>query len=73
MLEPGSAFERAVRDAHRRVTATSRPRSSLPAVTDARFYGRYYGIPSLCYGATGTGSHGFDESVDLESIKKVTP
>ncbi len=44
----------------------------LPAVTDCRFYGRYYGIPSLSYGATGSGSHGFDEVVDLESIKKVT-
>ena len=44
----------------------------LPAVTDCRFYGRYYGIPSLSYGATGSGSHGFDEWVDLASIKTVT-
>jgi acetylornithine deacetylase len=38
----------------------------------AAFYGRYYGIPSLSYGASGTGSHGFDESVELASIKKLT-
>jgi acetylornithine deacetylase len=34
--------------------------------------GRYYGIPSLAYGATGSGSHGFDEYVELDSIKQVT-
>ncbi len=72
VLEPGSAFERAVRDAHRRVSGDEPAEVILPAVTDARFYGRYYDIPSLCYGASGTGSHGFDELVDLDSIKQVT-
>ena len=72
VLEPGSAFETAVRAAHRRVHGDDPGETILPAVTDCRFYGRYYGIPSLSYGATGSGSHGFDESVDLESIRKVT-
>jgi len=72
VLEPGTDFETAVRAAHRRVTGTDAAETILPAVTDCRFYGRYYGIPSLAYGATGTGSHGFDEAVDLESIRKVT-
>jgi len=72
VLEPGSAFETAVRGAHRRVHGDEPGETILPAVTDCRFYGRYYGIPSLSYGATGSGSHGFDESVDLESIRKVT-
>jgi acetylornithine deacetylase len=72
VLEPGSAFETAVRAAHRRVHGDEPGETILPAVTDCRFYGRYYGIPSLSYGATGSGSHGFDESVDLESIRKVT-
>ena len=64
--------ERRARRAPARARRASRARSILPAVTDCRFYGRYYGIPSLSYGATGTGSHGFDESVDLDSIKQVT-
>ena len=70
--EPGTDFENAMRAAHRRVHGTEPAEVISPAVTDARFYGRYYGIPSLCYGATGTGNHGFDEAVDLESIRKVT-
>ena len=72
VLEPGSRFETAVRAAHVRVHGNEPGETILPAVTDCRFYGRYYGIPSLSYGATGSGSHGFDEVVDLESIKKVT-
>ncbi len=72
VLEPGSDFEQAVRAAHRRVHGDDPGEVILPAVTDCRFYGRYYGIPSLSYGASGTGSHAFDESVDLASIKALT-
>ena len=72
VLEPGSEFENAVRAAHRRVHGEDAGEVFLPAVTDCRFYGRYHGIPSLSYGATGTGSHGFDEAVDLASIKRLT-
>jgi acetylornithine deacetylase len=70
--EPGTDFENAVRAAHRRTHGDEPAETILPAVTDARFYGRYYGIPSLCYGSTGSENHGFDESVDLQSIKDVT-
>ena len=72
VLDPGSEFETAVRAAHKRVHGDEPREVILPAVTDCRFYGRYYGIPSLSYGATGSGSHGFDEAVDLESIKHLT-
>ena len=72
VLEPGSEFENAVRAAHRRHHPDEPAESILPAVTDCRFYGRYYGIPSLAYGATGNGSHGFDEYVELASIRNVT-
>lgn len=72
VLEPGSPFENAVRAAHRRIHGNDPSETILPAVTDCRFYGRYYGIPSLSYGASGSGNHGFDESVDLASIKTLT-
>lgn len=73
VLEPGSDFENAVRAAHRRTHDGEEPGEVIsPAVTDSRFYGRYYGIPSLSYGAAGSGNHGFDEAVDLQSIRKLT-
>ena len=72
VLEPGGAFEAAVRAAARHVVGEEPVETILPAVTDCRFYGRYYDIPSLSYGASGSGSHGFDESVELESIRRVT-
>jgi acetylornithine deacetylase len=72
VLEPGSEFELRVRAAHRSVHGADAQEVILPAVTDCRFYGRYHDIPSLSYGATGSGSHGFDEAVDLGSLKELT-
>jgi acetylornithine deacetylase len=42
------------------------------ACTDARFYGLYGGMPSLVYGPRGAAIHGFDERVELESLRTVT-
>jgi acetylornithine deacetylase len=42
------------------------------ALTDTRFYGLNYGIPSLCFGASGAAMHGFNEYVDLDSLRKST-
>ena len=42
------------------------------ALTDTRFYGLNYNIPSLCFGASGEAIHGFNEFVDLESLRKST-
>ncbi len=61
VLEPGSDFENTMRGAHRAVMSEEPAESILPAVTDCRFYGRYYGIPSLAYGPASTDGHGFDE------------
>lgn len=72
VLEPGSPFEAAVRAAHLEVTGQEPEERILPAVTDCRFYGRYYGIPSLAYGPAAGEGHGFDEWVDLESLKQTT-
>jgi len=72
VLEPGSTFEATMRAAHEAATGKAPEETLLPAVTDCRFYGRYYGIPSLCYGASGADSHGFDEYVELDSLKETT-
>ncbi|WP_413776101.1 M20/M25/M40 family metallo-hydrolase [Rhodopseudomonas palustris] len=45
---------------------------SSTALTDARFYGLDFGVPAFCFGATMEGAHGFNERVDLASVKRVT-
>lgn len=44
----------------------------MTALTDTRFYGLYYDIPAFCIGPTAQNIHGFDERVELESIRKLT-
>jgi acetylornithine deacetylase len=44
----------------------------ITATTDARFFGLYADIPALVYGPTAEDYHGFDERVNLDSLKKVT-
>jgi len=45
---------------------------NITATTDARFFGLYAGIPALVYGPAAEDYHGFDERVNLESLRKVT-
>jgi acetylornithine deacetylase len=40
--------------------------------TDARFFGLYAGIPALVYGPKAEAIHGFDERVELASLRRVT-
>ncbi|RJG44895.1 ArgE/DapE family deacylase [Mesorhizobium sp. DCY119] len=72
ILEPGGEFETAVRAAHLATTGQDAEDWLITGVTDSRFYGRYYDIPSLCYGARGLRAHGFDEYVELESVRQTT-
>ena len=45
---------------------------AFTALTDTRFYGLNYDIPSLCFGASGEALHGFNEYVDLASLRQAT-
>jgi acetylornithine deacetylase len=47
------------------------PELSFTAITDTRYYA-HQGIPCLCFGATAQRMHGFDEAVELDSLKKIT-
>ena len=40
--------------------------------TDARFFGLYAATPALVYGPHADSIHGFDERVDLESVRRCT-
>ena len=44
----------------------------MTALTDTRFYGLYYDIPAFCIGPKAENIHGFDERVDLKSVRDLT-
>lgn len=68
--EQESAFAAAYADVF---GAGERPgERKMTALTDTRFYGLYYGIPAFCFGPKAENIHGFDERVELDSIKRCT-
>ncbi|WP_137389466.1 ArgE/DapE family deacylase [Rhodoligotrophos defluvii] len=72
VLEPGSAAERVLAEAHE--AATGQPLGTLvtPAYLDTRVYALYDQIPALCYGPVSRNIHGFDECVSISSVKRIT-
>nr|WP_076533303.1 ArgE/DapE family deacylase [Roseovarius nanhaiticus] len=58
--------------AHRTVSGEDLNEVASTATTDARFFGLYGDMPALVYGPNAEHVHGFDERVDLESLRKVT-
>ena len=72
VLEPGSEAERVL--ARRTQAATGRgARGHVgTAYLDARVYALYDGIPALSYGPISQNIHGFDERVNLASVKRIT-
>jgi acetylornithine deacetylase len=72
VLPPQSAVEAVLAGAHEAVCGESLRHHKGTALTDSRFYGLYQETPTLVYGAKSKNSHGFDEAVDLESLRRVT-
>jgi len=72
VLEPGTEAEAVLAAAHEQVFGAPMEERRSTAVNDTRFYGLYFGIPGLCYGPKGEGSHAFDERTDLEHLRKTT-
>lgn len=62
----------ALRRAHERSAGAALPESAFTGTTDARFFGLYAGIPALVYGPKAEAIHGFDERVELGSLRRVT-
>ena len=62
----------ALETAHQTVTGTPLERKPITATTDARFFGIYGQTPALVYGPRAENIHGFDERVDLDSMRRVT-
>ena len=72
VLEPGSDAEAVLADVHQAVHGTPLETFSLTATSDTRQYDLYYGIPTLCYGGHGEGSHSPGERTDLASMRETT-
>lgn len=62
----------ALESAHNAVTGTDLNKLAITATTDARFFGLYADTPALVYGPKAEAIHGFNERVDLESMRRVT-
>jgi acetylornithine deacetylase len=62
----------ALQGAHRSVTGQDLNTIAITATTDARFFGLYADTPALVYGPEAKAIHGFNECVDLESMRRVT-
>lgn len=58
--------------AHKFVAGTELEKEAITATTDARFFGLYADIPALVYGPKAEAIHGFNERVDLESVRRIT-
>ncbi len=58
--------------AHKAVTGFELEKFATTATTDARFFGLYADTPALVYGPTAEAIHGFDERVNLESVRRIT-
>jgi acetylornithine deacetylase len=59
-------------EAHRAAFGRDLEEIATTGTTDARFFGLYAGMPALVYGPNSDGIHGFDERVDLESMRRIT-
>jgi acetylornithine deacetylase len=59
-------------EAHRAAFGAPLEELATTATTDARFFGLYAGTPALVYGPHADSIHGFDERVELDSVRRCT-
>ena len=58
--------------AHKFVSGQKLNKIAITATTDARFFGLYADTPALVFGPEAKSIHGFNECVNLESVRRVT-
>lgn len=71
-LPRGTAAQTVLEQCHTAVTGRDLALRAGTGTTDARFFGLYAGIPALVYGPLAEAIHGFDERVNLASVREVT-
>ena len=72
VLHDADEAEATLGRAHGEAYGAPLPVVATTATTDARFFGLYADIPGLVYGPLSDAIHGFDERVNLESVRKNT-
>ena len=72
VLEGADEAEAMLGGHHQRVFGQALVDGPATGATDGRFFGLYADTPALVYGPKCISSHGFDEAVDIESIRKTT-
>lgn len=73
VLEEGSDAESVLRNSHRAAFDGQELQSfTTPSYLDGRVFVQYAGIPALVYGPISRSIHGYDECVDIESVRRIT-
>ena len=70
-IDAGHPLIATLASAHERVVGTSAQSLASIATTDARVFNLYGDTPATCYGPEASNIHGIDESVSLESTRRV--
>ncbi|MEM7544980.1 MAG: ArgE/DapE family deacylase [Pseudomonadota bacterium] len=68
----GTDLEAELLCAHRACHGEDLKRVATSGTADSRFYGLYDDTPALLFGPDCRGAHGFDECVNLASVRQVT-
>jgi acetylornithine deacetylase len=72
VLENHEKVREVLAEAHKTVFGAVLEDRCSTGTADNRFFGLYAGIPALVYGPQSDDIHGFDERVNLESVRKIT-
>ena len=72
VLEEGSDAEEVLRASHRAAFGEELRTFTTPGYLDGRVFALYAGIPALVYGPVSEAIHGYDERVEIESVRRVT-
>jgi len=70
--EEGTEAEAVLGCAHERAIGAPLESFMTAGYLDARVYALYDRMPTLCYGPISRNIHGFDEAVDIASVKRIT-
>ena len=72
ILDKSDEVEKVLAQNHQIVFDKELAKIPMPGATDGRFYSLYADTPALVYGPKCRAPHGFNEAVEIESIRKTT-